>query len=68
VVLFTTFFKGNLWVDISDHFPIMIGLNLPGVVRGVLTKKRKKEKSSSSPTIDSKDPDLFSGISGPQNS
>jgi hypothetical protein len=30
VVLSTTFFKGNLWVDISDHRPIMIGLNLPG--------------------------------------
>jgi len=24
VVLFTNFFKGKLWVDISDHRPIMI--------------------------------------------
>jgi len=50
VVLSTTFFKGNLWVDISDHRPIMIGLNLPGVIRGVVTKK-EKSRNPPSPLI-----------------
>jgi len=65
LVLSTTFFKGNLWVDISDHRPIMIGLNLPGVVRGAKATSSKTERSSSSPDIDAKDP--ATRTAGPQN-
>jgi len=39
VALSTTSFTGGIWADISDHRPIMVGLQLPGIERRVGNKK-----------------------------
>jgi len=54
-------------VDISDHRPILIGLNLPGVVRGAKAKKSKTARFSSSPDIDAKDPEARTVYQGALN-